>query len=302
MLVANPVFPFRWDITRLNQLGSLLETELAEETEQQPIEDTTHFRNELARCSAKMMALSGGGELYFVGRSLDSAYDYLKGILAQTAWANRLRRLDFSMFYESEVEVKKRYPTALIELRAYLTYMGLHPQQLAQRTAPLTFVDIVSRGVTLERLLGLLYNWCKEYPEVDWNTIKPKLHIVGITRQSSRPGPKHWRWQQHSGWVKLLETGAIKNVAMQNFLWYFLADKQIKVSCSYTPRLWGDKKVMIPSYHPRRLQALRKEVILYQKGCQTEERLYFAGLLAEQDYALRYKWFRDLLIQVRRSA
>ena len=65
--------PFRWDLTRRNQLGSLLEGEAAATYKSFP----TH----LLACCARVVAFSGDSDLIFVGRSPESIFDHLSGLL-----------------------------------------------------------------------------------------------------------------------------------------------------------------------------------------------------------------------------
>jgi hypothetical protein len=75
--VPEPIRPFRWDLVRPDQLGSLLD---GVEVPQ------LFFLDGLVECAARVLAQCGDGELYFVGRSVDSLYDLLSGALADTDW------------------------------------------------------------------------------------------------------------------------------------------------------------------------------------------------------------------------
>lgn len=67
--------PFRWDLVTPAQLGSLLAD--------RP-EPDLWFRDALVECAGKVLARCGGGDLVFVGRSLDSMFDLLGGALGHT--------------------------------------------------------------------------------------------------------------------------------------------------------------------------------------------------------------------------
>ncbi|MEU7800820.1 hypothetical protein AB0B10_16280 [Micromonospora arborensis] len=78
--------PFRWNLVTPDRLGSLLNEDCRPDL---------WFAAELVDCSARVLARSGGGALHFVGRSMDSMYDLLTGVLAEDP---RLMRLPFSRF------------------------------------------------------------------------------------------------------------------------------------------------------------------------------------------------------------
>src|SRR5215467_8668866 len=79
--------PFRWDLVRPDQLGTLLDGYEAPDL---------WFATDLIACAAKVLARCGGGRILFVGRSADSIFDLLSGVLADTSWRDRLDRLPFS--------------------------------------------------------------------------------------------------------------------------------------------------------------------------------------------------------------
>ena len=74
---VEPSVPFRWDLVTPDQLGSLLTG---------TDEPRLWFLDDLTACAGKVLARSGNGDLLFVGRSLDSLFDLLSGVLAGTDW------------------------------------------------------------------------------------------------------------------------------------------------------------------------------------------------------------------------
>jgi hypothetical protein len=84
--------PFRWDLVAPDQLGSLLAG---------TVDPDLWFLNDLTRCAGKALARSGNGDLLFVGRSLDSMFDLLSGVLTDIATDVRLARLLFSFQREA---------------------------------------------------------------------------------------------------------------------------------------------------------------------------------------------------------
>jgi hypothetical protein len=302
----DPVYPFRWDVTKRTQLGSLIEdlepnhdTWLEKEmysTERRASrtiddEPPLWLKRELLRCSAKIIALSDNSDLFFVGRSLDSIFDYLSGLLQDTSWANRLSLLHFSMSRTDKRRVERDYPNAIAKLRSYLSYANLEPSQLIKRARPVTFVDIVASGETFGNLVGLLHSWCKEI-RGDWPSVQRKIRIIGLPKRG-QTSPKTWRWWQHAEWVELLDSDAIKNVSIPAGLFEYVGAAQSKISVSYTPWRWGDPRVLRPSYDQDTRLALRMAVYLFDEGKQKEVKRVFAGELSKLP-AMEYAWFREL--------
>lgn len=82
--------PFRWDLVMPSQLGTLLDG----------VPTPSVTAPGLARCSGKVLARSGNGDLAFVGRSLDSMFDLLSGALSGMDAAPTLHRVPLSFARE----------------------------------------------------------------------------------------------------------------------------------------------------------------------------------------------------------
>ncbi|HEY2674771.1 MAG TPA: hypothetical protein VGJ07_30930 [Rugosimonospora sp.] len=135
--------PFRWDLITPDHLGSLLAG---------TAEPDLWYLDDLARCAGKVLARSGNGDLLFVGRSLDSMFDLLSGVLADIQTEAHPARLPFS-FKRKAVQVSRwkwRTPPLSPEQRAaarqVLTDAGITPHAVARRSRPVTFVDVVHEG------------------------------------------------------------------------------------------------------------------------------------------------------------
>src|SRR4051794_21894147 len=127
--------PFRWDVAR-DQLGTLLDG---------VPEPDLWFADELVVCAARILARSADGDLRFVGRSLDSAYDLLTGALDETPWRGRMAQLPLSA--RGGVSTRNVW-----RMRTHLAQAGLDPAALARRRRPLVLVDLVAQGGTFEGL------------------------------------------------------------------------------------------------------------------------------------------------------
>ena len=163
------IYPFRWDVTKRSQLCTLVSTpEVDKETWLQwpdltsnsyrlsPAHGHTYkwFLTELRRCSARIVAFCDNSDLFFVGRSPDSIFDYLSGLLFDSSWANRLTLLHFSTGGLDWQEAFEYNPSAITDMREYLTHLSLDPVGLARRERPVAFVDIVAKGRTFGKLVG----------------------------------------------------------------------------------------------------------------------------------------------------
>lgn len=300
------VVPFRWDIAKRSQLGKLLDelepgwvSEIQAEmyraasgrdwlSVDHSLHITEWFQRELVRCTARVVAFSDNSDLYFVGRSLESMYDFLSGLLFDTSWRDRLNLLHFSMSRVEEDEVK---PQALNAMKQYMAQIGLAPAKIAQRERPLTLVDIVATGETFGKLVRILKDWCLQTNR-DWVAVQHKMRIIGLP-QRTKTSPNTRRWQQWVDWISLIEPGNIKNVSVPSALFHYFGAAQSKTTESYTPWRWGDPEVMEPKYDPRTRMALRMAVSLFDEGCKKEVREGFAREMSKQT-AMQYAWFRGL--------
>jgi hypothetical protein len=255
------------------------------------------FLDDLLPCCAKIIGFSDDSDLYFIGRSPESLFDHLSGLLLETSWAERLRLVQFSMrWWWSEDEIRKRIPGAIEGMRDYLCFLDLSPEALLTRERPAAFVDLVAQGETLGNLVKLLHRWSKE-SGIEWEAVRRKQRLVGITWQE-QPNPKVWRWWQHAEWVTLMERGAIKNLAISRTLWAYLGDKQRKVTASYVPGLWAGDDLVGPNRDEEHLKALRLAVRVFDLGCTRERRLALARAMSEER-AMLYPWFRALVQELR---
>lgn len=284
--------PFRWDLVRPDQLGSMLAG---------APEPALWFVDDLAECAGKVLARSGNGDLLFVGRSLDSMFDLLSGALAGISTEQRLARLPFS-FQRRAVMLngpRKWHVPALsaqqrTAARRVLTDLDLTPRALARRRRPVTFVDVVYEGSTFTELFDLLDDWIVESRE-PWDVIRRKLRFLGVTRRQ-KTSPNTWRWQQHAEWTRRLPAGSVVNVSLHPFVWSYFGDHQTKLTRSFRPDQW-----LSPDHGPDRddktRQALAEAVALVRYGLSPVGRRALAAAI-NQEPALAQPWLRSLVRQL----
>lgn len=291
--------PFRWNIQQRATLGSLLDGPRKDFPNSpppyvpviEPVYYPTDSLTEMSGECARIIALSNDADLCFVGRSLESLFDYLSGLLSDTDWAERLWLLQFSWYGRQIIQ-----PHELAGLRCYFESIELDPYHLARRRRPVAFVDIVLSGETFGNLVSFLNQWAKEVGE-DWAAVKRKIRIIGLTRRV-KTSPKAWRWRQHITWSALLPRQAIKSVAMAEGLWDYFGSWQDKTTESYTHSRWGSSIAAHPNHTEEHLRALRFAVQCFDWGREKTRRQTFAHQLSDER-AMNHPWFRDLVLAVK---
>ncbi|MFD9957671.1 hypothetical protein [Amycolatopsis sp. NPDC058986] len=277
--------PFRWDLVRPDQLGTLLDGV--------PTPDLP-FLDQLTQCAAKVLARSGGGEIHFVGRSLDSVFDLLSGALDGTSWLGRIHQLPLSTAFAhwgrlGDHEVR--------QLRTNLDDAGISPAAMAGRTQPTVLADLVSSGSTF----ALLYRWLREWIDderVAWNVIRRKLRFLGVTCEY-KTSPNTRRWQQvHADWTVELPASAIQNVSLEPGPWSYLADRQHKLSPTFSRWYWADENVRAPRHDERTRKALAEAIALVEAGRRRDTRESLVRHLTAEP-AIRERWLRSLVTELR---
>ena len=278
--------PFRWDLVRPDQLGTLLDG-----TEPPDL----WFLDELIDCAAKVLARSADGEIYFVGRSADSVFDLLSGALSGTDWANRLHQVPVSLSainawigHLDQQETER--------LRANMSASGLTPYRLARGRCPAVFVDIVSSGGTYELLYGELRRWISDERET-WDVIRRKLRFLGLTCRK-HTSPNTWRWQQHAEWTAELPASAIGNISLDRGVYSYFGDHQPKLTRSFARWSWADPSAAAPDRSAGTRQALAEAVAVVAAGRTKETRDRLVKAMAAEP-AFAEPWLRSLASQLR---
>ncbi|MEV6345598.1 hypothetical protein [Actinoplanes sp. NPDC051851] len=298
--------PFRWDLVTPDQLGSLLDGAAPPDL---------WFLDDLVACTGKVLARSGHGDLYFVGRSLDSMFDLLGGALAARpetraaarpearaarAEAPRLYRLPLSFarfavrsgsWRRSRWRRPPLTPAEVEQGRGFLTEAGLTPRALARRERPAVMVDVVHAGDTFTDLFTLLRDWVDEERE-PWPVIRRKLRFIGVTSRS-KTSPNAYRWQQHAAWTRELPATAVVNVSLTPWVWTYLGEQQAKLTRSFRPPLWA-AEADGPGRDEQTRNALAEAAALVAYGRSGTGRRAIARA-AGRDPAIRRPWLRTLL-------
>lgn len=282
--MSEPNRPFRWDLVRPDQLGSLLDG-----VDVPPL----HFLDGLVECAARVLAQCGDGDLYFVGRSVDSLYDLLSGALADTGWSSRLHPLPLSLY---GLRGQGFNAEELRQLRTNLTAEGLSPADL-MRGRPTVFVDLVYRGSTFENLYAVLRDWIED-ERAQWDVIRRQLRFIGITWRT-KTSPNTWRWQQHADFAGELPAAGIRNVSLEGWIWSYFGNHQPKTAESFRRTRWSDTEVAEPRRAEEARMALAEAVQVVSAARTAEVRRALADELARQP-AMSERWLRDLQLSLRK--
>lgn len=278
-----PVVPFRWDLVRGDRLGGM------------PLCDAdTHppYRfPELVGCAGKVLARSGGGPIFFPGRSCDSVHDLLGAALDGTSHADAPRLLPFS----SAGGLADLTPREVRQWRANSAAHGLTPGALARAARPAALCDLVHSGRTFTDLYRLLRAWVQDERE-PWSVVRRKLRFVGIVGQG-KTSPKTWRWQQAAAWSRELPPAAVVNVSLEPWVWSYLGDHQPKLTASFTRARWAERDTTPDRGEPTR-RALHEAERLTAYARSRQGRADLVHYLVNEP-AFRESWLRALVSELR---
>ncbi len=261
--------PFRWNIAKREQLGSYVCGDAA------PL-DAEHLKS-VRRACARILALSDGADLAFVGRSPENFFDYLCGAFDGVDGAPALHLVPFSMRWLPGGDVGSVDRAKRDALYASFAAAGVDPAAIAAGARGLALVDLVAYGGTMESLVKLLHDHAAR-DGVDWNAVQRRLTILGVLSRAKN-SPNTWRWQQNQDWLDLIPDATIKNVSAAADFLSRLAGDQPKVTRSFHAGRWGEDQSAAPPTADQRA-ALNLAVQLYDAGRAKPERAALAALIA----------------------
>ncbi len=280
--------PFRWNVKRRSELGTLADGPAPE--------PYPGFIEELRDCAAKVVAMSRESDLVFVGRSPENLFDYLSGVLGDTGWHDRVDLLNISLrgFHAGALLAERE--TNVAAARQHMTELAMDPGALLARERPVALVDLVAKGLTFGSLADFVTTWSREQ-RFDVGAMRRKLRFLGITQQK-KTSPNTWRWHQHASWLQDFPGDAVLNVSVPWHFWDLLGNTQKKTVLSNPPRRWGEDKLQVPPHYAGNIEALRLAARLYDHGCDPAERARFAAALAGHPN-MRSGWLRTLVLELR---
>ena len=295
--------PFRWNLTRGDRIGSLVGefTDPVTDDEEslrahERYQHCLSYTDELVECAAQVLARSADSDLYFVGRSPDSIFDLLSGVLYDTPDLDRLHRLPLSLYGMESTRVTTEDRAWL---RGHLTAHGLTPKSLASRSRKVALCDLVASGSTFENLYHELRDWIEEQ-RAPWNIIRTRIRFLGITPQG-HTSPKTWRWHQHADWVRDLPPRAVRNVSLDRGVWRHLAvGCEPKTADSFHHKRWNDPGAAAPRHDREARLALAVAVGMVEYGRTRDARAEAHRLLTGEP-TFREPWLRSLAGRLKAS-
>lgn len=283
-----PRIPFRWNIRKLNEIGSLLQ--YAPEPHDYP-----PFQTELLRSLSRILAFAGNSHWYFIGRSPESYFDFLSGLFeSDEEMLKRVHLLQFSAgrIVQDYAYIKQHHYEGLMNLRHYFQQQKLDPISIQNRKEQTALIDIVDGGSTFQLLIEILYDWTKEL-KGNWPMLREKIRLVGLTERTKN-SPNTWRWQQKREWVAEFGIRQIKNVSLPAGMWTFIGNYQAKATQSFRPERWNAPEIIHPKHKGIHLKGLKRAVEVYEWGKSDEGRTQLRKHLT-QEIEMRESWFRALV-------
>ncbi len=281
--------PFRWNLKKKEQLGSLLDV-IAEDV-------YGEYEEQLVECASKVVGRSCGRKIIFIGRSPENIFDYLSGVFEGTSHENNIDILNISNRFRDIDDIKNQLPKAYEALKEHFIELGISPSQILTESKGVNFCDLVASGGTFEQLFEFIQKWSNE-DKSDFRSVVSKLSFTGITERTKN-SPNTWRWQQNVDWVKEHDKLTVKNVSIPVELWNYLGNRQNKVAKTNNPERWGDEEVMLPPREEGNIRALKQAYELYNVG--QDKRMSFAQKLASTQ-EFREPWLRALVNEIKRTA
>lgn len=276
-MISDPIF--RWDLARRAQLGRLLDGLEPDPLPRDELEATRSL-------AARVLGASAGGDLWFIGRSLEPVFDYLSGLFTGVAGAPGLSLVNVSLFGRTGDSAS---------LRAELRRNGLHPLALYRSPRPQVLCDVIYSGGTMETLVNELAAWSADTVQ-DANAVLRQLRILGVL-QRTKPSPNTERWSQEAAWLRRFPTVRVENLSIDRSWWSEIADRQPKVSLWNPPQRWGAQVRAEVQRNPGRLVALGKAVALFDAARERAERRLFRTELS-RTRAVRERWGRRYLAMI----
>ncbi len=282
--------PFRWDITRREQLGSLPDV-------WGEISVYRGYTRDLAECAARVLARSFNRRLVFVGRSPENIFDYLSGVLADTVYADRLDLLNVSLRdFPDVARIKTRKPEYYRMLCEHLDATRLSPADIIADPRGVCFCDLVAGGTTFEQIYTLLETRALD-EGLDLAALQRKISFLGLTPRK-KTSPNTWRWQQHASWVKQNRLIQVKNLSISWLLWDYLGNWQSKTTPSHTSWRWGTKESLRPPRQYEHTKALKQAYQIHERA--RDDRPRFLRRLARTP-EIKERWLRTLIQDLKRS-
>lgn len=282
--------PFRWNLSQRAELGRLAD---GPATPAYP-----EVVDDLRECAARVLRFCRDSDLVFLGRSPDSVFDYLSGLLRDTSWQSRLSLLNVSVRHHSVAELRRDHRERLDAFHEHLAIVGLDAPDLVRRERPIALVDVVATGATFGHVVEIILAHADELG-VDTNAVKRRIRFIGLTWRT-HTSPKTIRWHQHAEWLTAFPKNAAKNVSIPGRLWDYIGNRQPKAALWNPPWRWGHPAMLEPLHDESHVQALSFALRIYDAATSADERDKAVRLLSTSP-EMKYAWLRALVLELRRA-
>lgn len=283
--------PFRWDLSRREQLGALVDPET-----NPPPEMREEDRLELRRVAARVLAMSQGADLAFIGRTPENLFDYLSGAFLGLPRLPELALVPFSLRWMPEGGLEQMPAANRKGLLNHIRGSILSPEKVASSASGVALVDFVAYGGTFQSLTAVLMATALE-DGIDWNAVQRKLTYIGL-RSRTKNSPNTHRWQQKAGWLDLVPDAQVRNVSCEPGWIMLLANWQPKTTPPFSFGRWPEEEDAPVPRRPENLEALAMAVSLFDLGNTRDERHALAGEMAET-FQYRHRSVRQMASQLR---
>jgi hypothetical protein len=284
--------PFRWDITKREQLGKLL-------TAASPKPFPEDYMSALRETAARVLALGNDADFAFIGRTPENFFDYLSGVFHGIDEAPAVHIVQFSLRWAGPGGVESIPSAKRNGFFDYLTDEGVDPAAIASGSRPLALVDFVVDGGTMENFVALLRLQASR-DGIDWNAVQRRLVIIGL-RIRTKNSPNTWRWQQNRAWLDQIPDTVIRNVSAPMKFLIYLGNHQAKVTSAHTPEFWDRFSRRKDTMGAAKADALHTAIRLFDAGRTKVERRALAALIAKT-HQIRQPATRRMILALRKQS
>jgi len=258
--------PFRWNISKREQLGRLIDgvdTEIS-----------GPYLAELRQSAARLVSQADGAAMVFVGRSPESYFDYFSGLFHEIDNTPELTLFQYSGRF---TDIGDLGVAELQALRAHMSSLGIDPNGIATRPDGVAFCDLVSEGGTYAGLVRALAVFSAETSH-NWRDIQQKLRLIGLTERT-KTSPNTWRWYQHRDWEEEARYIKCSSISVDKRFWRLLGDYEDKTTRSNSVEKWLAEPLIRRDNNA--IAALARAATLFDLARSSEERQRFTSSLVD---------------------
>jgi hypothetical protein len=203
-------------------------------------------QNQIVEAAARVIEKCFNGNIYFIGRSPEYIYDYLRSALKDLkAWRDRCRLVIISTakapgYMDLTEEARDG-------LKTYLEKEGLSPGNIIRGRKRTCLVDFLFSGRTITVLVNFLFNWCIEL-KLNRQDLLYKIDAIMFITRSDKERLRRISVMDlfpNAFWINSCGFGqrSFFPVSVDDEFWFECAENEPKITDSYTHTEWGDEGV-----------------------------------------------------------